>query len=93
MTATPRLPKIDEVMAMSGEDDRHLVDDALAALARAVARGELEAYTAAGSNNTRWNIWDKRLKVRITLGSWVRIWCAAERNERVSDAQWLAGAS
>ncbi len=93
MTATPRLPKIDEVMTMSGETDRHLVNDALVALAHDVALGKLEAYTSAGSHDARWNVWDNTLNVRITLGSWVRIWCAAERNERVADADWLAGAS
>lgn len=52
---------------------------ALEQLRRICKRGAAEVYTAAGSHDTRWNVWLPRTNQRIELQRWASEWLVTWR--------------
>lgn len=73
--ARPSFPTIRDLPNLSADDATR----ALEALRRLVATDMCDVYTAAGSNDTFWNVWDNVSRQRVELSAWADAWLAEHR--------------
>lgn len=70
----PTFPDYRNLTNLSRDDEER----ALAALRTLVDADLATVYTAAGSNDTRWNVWSETQRRRIPLAQWAAEWLAAQ---------------
>ena len=65
-------PAAADIPALSTADAQAALD----ALHRLAAADLVTVYTAAGSRDTRWNVWSELQRRRFTLSEWAAQWIA-----------------